>query len=222
MTTIALDLDDASILRTRYDLLRQLKEFYPDLKVSLFYIPFDYEVERNVGMGLMKEKKLQELKDILDWVELIPHGVMHIPREFEQCDRQTMKMILDHYDEAFMGLPYVKGFKAPQWLWNEDVVKELDKHGWWGAVDRNQPKMLKTKRIYQYTHSIDEPFHLSNLSVLKLHGHMTEPSKNNLEDCFINLMKMPRDAKFVFASELVEDVCASSASPTRQPQPTGE
>jgi hypothetical protein len=207
MTTIALDLDDASVLRTRYDLLLKLKEYYPNLKVSLFTIPYDYETEMNVGLGLLRDKKLKQFHDLLDWVEIIPHGLMHIPSEFENCDRQTMKMTIESYEEVFGKdkLPYVHGFKAPQWLWNEAVVKVLDEKGWWGAVDRNQPDMLKTKRFYQYTHSIDEPFYHSNLKVLKLHGHMTPPSNNNLEDCFINLMKMPHDAKFVFVSELVEE-----------------
>lgn len=203
---IVLDFDDFSVLGNRFDLLLRLKEHYPNLKLSLFTIPYDY-IRETSKESIIRDKFLATLHDNLDWMELIPHGLMHIPREFENCDKETMQMTLKAIDEVFKkdGLPYVKGFKAPYWLWNEEVVSVLDENGWWGAVDRNQPKMVHPKRFYRYSHSIDETFWDDEVEVLKLHGHMFEPDANNLEDNFLNLMKMPHDAQFVFASELVEE-----------------
>jgi hypothetical protein len=199
---ISLDIDDGSILRNRYDLLLQLKEHYPELKVSLFYIPYDYEAEMT-QLSLQRKAKLKLLKDNLDWIELIPHGVMHIPSEFEKADRKAAELSLQAIDEAFRhdDLPYVKGFKAPFWLWNQEVVDVLDENGWWGAVDKNNPKMLKTKKVYTYTHSIYEP--IPQESDIALHGHMSPPSQNDIGACFVNLMKIPHGQKWCFASERV-------------------
>ncbi len=200
---VVLDLDDFSVLRSRPDLLRTLKEYYPNFKVSMFTIPFDYEYETQ-GVRLMRDSCLKFIHENLDWIQIIPHGLTHIPNEFLHCDRGTMEMTLQAIDEAFKNdaLPYEKGFKAPFWLWNKDVTDVLDEHKWWGAVDPNQPYMNKTKKTYTYQYSIDEPFWKDKKTgVLKLHGHMTSPSKNNLEDCLLNLFKLPSDTKFGYVTD---------------------
>lgn len=175
----------------------------------MFTIPYDTPYEGDVSARLLREKTLEAVKKNLDWIEIIPHGLLHMQREFEKCDYDTMKLSMKAIDEMFTkdGLPYVKGFKAPYWLWNEEVVRALDDEGWWGAIDKNRKKTdAKTKRFYVYTHGIDEHFKLSNLDLLKLHGHITPDSANSIEKCFINLFNMPTDAEFKFASELVEEL----------------
>ena len=138
---------------------------------------------------------------------MIPHGLIHTPKEFEKCDYDTMKnYVMPAIDEAFKrdNLPYVKGFKAPYWLWNENVVKALDDAGWWGAVDPFQP-MIKPKRFYSYTHSLNTRFaDTIGIDLIKLHGHITPDSVNSIEKCFFNLFKMQPDAEFKFASEMLE------------------
>lgn len=204
----ALDFDDFSVLNNRLDLLLRLRESYPNIKISLFTIPFDFLYEQDVSARLMRDKTLEKIKENLDWIEIIPHGLMHMPREFEKCTYDTMKnYIFKAIDEAFVkdGLPYVKGFKAPYWLWNDEVVRALDEEGWWGAIDSKQ-EMLKTKKFYKYSHSIDEPFSkANNQEVIKLHGHITSSYSNGIDRCFFNLFKMDPKAEFKFASELLED-----------------
>lgn len=207
MKTIVLDLDDFSILNNRIDLLLKLKESYPKLKVSLFTIPYDFVHEREVSGRLLREQTLASIKKQFDWLEFIPHGLIHFPREFEKCDYETMrKYVIPSIDEAFTknGLPYVKGFKPPFWLWNKEVVRALDDEGWWGAIDRNNTELLKTKKYYIYSHGIDEPFWCSTNDTLKLHGHIPNVERNGLDRCFVNLFKMPVDAEFKFASEMLE------------------
>lgn len=206
MKTISLDFDDFSVIRSRMDLLLELKSHYPNLKVSMFTIPYDYEYEMG-QLALNRDKMLETIHENLDWIQIIPHGLMHIPDEFKNCDKHTMRLALKGIDEVLTKdkLPYVKGFKPPFWLWNQDVIDVLDEKGWWAAIDRNQKDSLRTKRYYQYTHSIDEPFWKSNNDVLNLHGHMTTPSRNNIEDCFLNLMKMPRDAEFKYVTEFIKE-----------------
>ena len=207
MKQIVLDFDDFSVLNNRLDLLMQLKASYPTLKVSMFTIPCDIAYEQDVSARIMRVKTLEAVKKQLDWIEIIPHGLIHMPREFEKCDYDTMKICMKAIDEAFKkdGLPYVKGFKAPYWLWNKEVVRALDDEGWWGAVDRNNLKMEMPKRFFVYNYTIDEPFFLAkNVDLMKLHGHIT-PEKNNIERCFVNLFRMPNDVEFKFASECVEE-----------------
>ena len=207
--TIALDIHDFSILRSRLDILLLLKDHYPQMKVSLFTIPYDYAYELT-DLRTMKESFLESINANKDWMEFVPHGLTHIPREFEKADKETMKTYLKNVvgEMVKSGLPedrIVKGFCAPQWLWNQDVIDSLDENGWWGAVDRNQPMMLAPKKFYVYTHSIDEPYWFSNQEVIKLHGHMSYPDTNNIEDCMMKLLKLPTDAEWKFASELVEE-----------------
>jgi hypothetical protein len=206
--TYSLDFDDFSVSNNRLDLLLRLKESYPKLKVSMFTIPYDIVYENDVSAKLMRENTLKELKKHLDWIEIIPHGLTHFPSEFEKCTYETMRdYIFDAIAEAFGkdGLPFVKGFKAPYWLWNEGVVKALDEKGWWGAIDRNT-NMISTKRFYKYTHSIAEPyFKALNVDIIRLHGHIT-PADNGIEKCFFNLFKMDPKADFKFASELIEEL----------------
>lgn len=128
---VSLDFDDFSVLRNRMDLLLELKEHYPEMKVSMFTIPYDYEME-STQLALQRDKFLKLIKENLDWIQIIPHGLAHLPREFEKADTETTRIALKAIDEVFSkdGLPYVKGFKAPQWLWNKDVVRVLNEEGW--------------------------------------------------------------------------------------------
>ena len=205
MKKIVLEFDDFSVSNNRLDLLLRLKESYPKLKVSMFTIPYDYVYENDISARLLRDKTLKEVKKHLSWIEIIPHGLTHMPNEFANADYKTTKMSLKAIDAVFKkdGIPYVKGFKAPYWLWNKEVIKALDDAKWWGAIDKYQ-KMDHPKRFYAYTHSIDERFDQSTLNVLKLHGHITSESQNGIEQCFTNLFHMPTDAEFVYASEMVE------------------
>ena len=134
MKKVALSLDDFSVLNNRMDLLLKIKEHYPDFKVSLFTIPVDWRFEQKPEARIFRDKSLALIKENLDWMQIIPHGLTHMPKEFEKCDYYTFRdLVLPSIDEAFTkdGLPYEKGFKAPYWLWNKKVVKALDEAGWW-------------------------------------------------------------------------------------------
>ena len=205
MKNICLDLDDFSVLNNRLDLLLKIKEHYPNFKVSLFTVPFDVAREVNPQARLHREGALKKIKENLSWMQFIPHGLTHMTDEMEKCDYELFKKVMISIKEAFDkdGLPFVKGFKAPYWLWNKDVVKALDDEGWWGAIDRNQPGMLKTKKTYVYSHSLEEAFHKSNLDTIKLHGHIDGVSENDLEKNFTNIFKLPTDTEWHFVTDFI-------------------
>lgn len=204
---VSLDLHDFSVLNNRMDLLLKIKEHYPGFKVSLFAIPFDAQLETKETNKLFRDKALKLIKENLDWMQLIPHGLTHMSREMENIDYYGFRdLILPSIDEAFKkdGLPYEKGFCAPYWLWNKGVIRALDESGWWGAIDRNQPDMDRTERTYTYSHSLEERFWESNLDTLKLHGHVDQVSANDLEVCLLNIFKLPVDAEWHFVTDFIE------------------
>lgn len=200
---ICLDLHDFSVVHNRLELLLKLKERYPNFKVSLFTVPCDTKYD--FGNSLVREDSLQKIKENLNWLQLIPHGLTHNGSEMRNCSYETFKYkIMPAIKEAFHkdGLPFKEGFCAPHWRWSEGVVKALDEAGWWGAIDRRQPKMLSTKKFYRYSHCLDEPF--TDGEILKLHGHVYGTS-NDLGKCFENLMKLPKDAEWHFATDFLEE-----------------
>jgi hypothetical protein len=208
MKTVAFDLDDASTIRTKYPLIRQLIGRYPNIKISLFWIPFDMEMEMGQLVRIYHDDRLKEMHELMKTgnIELIPHGLTHFSHEFLNADKYTVKVYMKAVEEQMVrdGLPYVKGFKAPFWEYNQNVVDALDEEGWFIATDRNQPDSLKTKKYYEFNYSIHEPFWLSDNPLWKLHGHMLG-SENDFEEHFLNLYKIPLDAEFKFVSELLEE-----------------
>jgi hypothetical protein len=203
--TIVLDFDDFSVANPKMAHLLTLKQFYPNLKVSLFTIPYDIEYESQINYR-RREFNLKKIRQNLDWIEIIPHGLVHTHREMEYTGYGSMKkFIMPQIDRCFKrdGLPYVKGFKAPQWKWSPSVVKALDDGGWFGASNKNEPDMLQTKKCYVYTHNLDQLWWESESDFLGLHGHITNEMQDSLERCYNNLLKIPKDAKFKFISEVI-------------------
>lgn len=203
MTKVVLDLHDWTPVHNCFDVLLKLKAHFPKFKVSLFAIPYDLPMD--YGPYLNRKQLVEEAKKHLDWIQLIPHGLVHDRREARKWDYELFKhKIFPEIVAGFNidGLPFEKGFVAPHWDWNDGVVKYLDEIGWWGAVLR-EDTMKKTRRFYRYTHLLNEPFWESNLPVLKLHGH-TYGTKNDVGKCLDNLFKLPKDTDFYFVTDFIE------------------
>lgn len=201
---VCLDLHDFSAVNNRLELLLKLKEHFPGFKVSLFTVPFD--ISADWGAFCIRKDILKEIRNHLNWIQIIPHGLNH-NKELEFCDYRTFKdKIMPSIKEAFDkdGLPFVRGFCAPHWKWSEGVVRALDEEGWWGALDRNQPKMLSTKKFYRFSYCLHEPYHESGSEVLKLHGHVYG-LRNDLGRCFDGLLKLPQSAEWHFVTDFLEE-----------------
>ena len=200
---VCLALHDFSVVNNRLELLLKLKNIYPNFKVSLFTVPFD-EIQ-DWGHSLVREDFLKEIKKHLDWMQIIPHGLLHNGSEMRNCTYEKCREILHLGENIFKrdGLPYEKGFCAPHWKWNSEVVRALDDEGWWGAVDRDK-EMPCTRRFYKYNFLLNEPFYNSELPLLKLHGHIYG-TKNDLGRCFDSLMRFHLSTEWVFATECLEE-----------------
>lgn len=201
---VALDLHDFNIVTPRLEPLLKLKEYFPKFKVSLFTIPSPRRCD--YGPFLVREETCEEIKNHLDWMQIIPHGLTHeSSHEMEHYDYKSfMQEVVPKIMDEFRAndLPFVRGFCAPHWRWSEGVVKALDEMGWWGAVLR-EDKMLVTKRFYRYNFLLNEPFWESKEEVLKLHGH-TYGTKNDVVRCMNNLLKLPKDTEFVYITDFIE------------------
>ena len=187
---VSLDLDDWSVRNNYMDLLLALKQTYPHFKVSLFAVPDD--IKHRHG-----EKVLPK-----DWMQIIPHGLHHNSAEakkwtYDQFRNEIIPAIKKAFDAD--GIEFVRGFKAPHWGWNKEVVRALDDEGWWGAVHPGL-KMILPKKYYAFTYSIDD-FPLEE--TLKLHGHLNGTSKDDLEKCLPNLLRLPLDTEWRFITDFI-------------------
>lgn len=201
---VVLDIDDFSVEVNNLYYLDLMKKTYPKFKVSMFYIPFDYQNYDRL-MDFQRQDVARMIRERLDWIELIPHGLTHTKQEMMEIKDDDYETIFKAIREGFdhYGFPMVKGFKAPQWLYKQNLVDYLDSKGWWMAVDRNVPTAPKTNKYYQYTHSIHEPFWLSAQDEVRLHGHISLPSANNFTGNLTNLMKIGPETEWKFISEVV-------------------
>src|SRR3990167_2689615 len=205
MKTVILDFDDFSLEVNNLYYIDLLKKTYPKMKVSMFYIPFDVN-NYDTLMDFQRAEVVQMIKD-RDWIELIPHGLTHQGPEFMHIKNDDYETVFRGIEDGFntYGLKMVKGFKAPHWAYKQNLVDFLDAKDWWLGVDRNHPEHPRAKRSYEYTHSIDEVFWESDLEEIRLHGHVSLPSRNNLVDNMVNLMKIDPKVDWKFVSEVMNE-----------------
>ncbi len=203
MAQVCLGLHDFSVVNNRLDLLLKLKQYFPDFKVSLFTVPYDEP--QDWGPFLLLEEFLTQIKENLDWIQIIPHGLQHKGREMRGMESSQFKLCLLRIEQLFKknDIPYINGFCAPHYAWSSDVVRVLDEMGWWGAIPRD--KVIPTpKRFYKFSHIINEPFWESKDPALKLHGHVYG-TKSDLGKCFDNLLKLPIDTDWHFCTDFLEE-----------------
>lgn len=215
--TFVLDFDDLEIGKPGLDLIFKLKEHYPKLKISLFFVPLaEMVLSRQITT---KEYRawIDELKK-LDWVELLPHGVTH--QQGEMMVRTTQKgkevpldyknanLYLDVVEHTYkdLGLPLKKIWKSPHWLSSPATCKALWDRGYTIAVDPNQP-MPVGGNVYVYNWSVEFKYQSKywDYDVVKGHGHMYGKINNAIHKCLNNLLSIPPDAEFKFVSEVVDE-----------------
>lgn len=172
-----------------FDLLFDLKETFPKMKVTLFTIP------AKSYRGWLREVAKH------DWIELAIHGWSHEPNT--ECREWTYEETCVYIKEAESMGCFVKGFRPPGWAISEEAIQALEDNGYWVAVSWRDRAKLKGHNIPAYMISGDD-----NRSV---HGHMQEIRSNNpyLRNGLVQLVNergMPwdQDTEFHFVSEVVE------------------
>lgn len=221
-----LDFDDFSLSAPNFDRLLKLKEHFPNLKVTLFFYPFDETMVSGLASLDKYYQWAQLVKQNLDWIELAVHGFFHDPGEFMKSKEETRELLARFHDmtssftykkrvawlpwrkrdRMYIDLPYQKVVKGPKWMVGEEAYEYFRDNDWLVAIDRNQPKpRVPGLKTYVYNWSIEETPPL-DYKILKGHGHLTTTTPNSLgwEHCFMNILRLPPDVEFLFISEYYE------------------
>ena len=183
------------------ELLVDQKRLFPNLKVTLFAIPF-YKGTDNT------EFFRSVLKEHGDWIQLAIHGYDHAtPTE---CKDWNYGEAMEKISKAYLigrGC-FVKGFKAPGWQISRDTYRVLDTLGFWVADNTvsayTEPGILNSVRrpptLKAYT--VEHPW--------IVHGHTwdlnnPDPVYNNGIRQIIEVHGVPWDinSKFHFINDIV-------------------
>ena len=196
--TITLDFDDFNPLNHRLDILRKLRDRYPDFKVTMFTVPWDIRYNSDKGGAPISSDDYSEWRNIVKhgikdgWLEIAIHGLTHAPREFEDMDAKQAGGRID-FAEHFMndaGFKYVKLFKAPQWLLSEEAKEVIEKRGY------------KVMEDGYYSWNVKDEFPVELNNVIG-HGHVQDVCDNGLEESLLRLVQIPDDYEWKFLSEVV-------------------
>lgn len=195
---VVLDFDDFSPSRNNIDLLLRLKEYYIYFKVSLFTAA---NLDNKFRLSKFKSwcDKIREL----DYIELLIHGYDHSPKEFKRISEEKAKKRIVLAEDEFIkaGLNYKKIFRAPYWQINNETYDALSGLGYIIA-DHKDNLTSRKLRCYQYNWSINDP--IPNFPIIRGHGHINDVCENGLKGCFENLLRFPKETKFLTISESIE------------------
>ena len=194
--------------------LEQLKKHIPNFKITLFTIA----KWRPEGKAIDPKQELEDHKRFYnmlqqyDWIELAYHGLDHSMKqvgnnmkyEFHLKYNETkerMKQIEDWNRQV--GANFVKVFRAPYWEISEDARRAIRDMGYIMCPDRNRPRpTTKNMKMFVWNWSFEEE--LPDIEILKGHGHVSLPSRNNIPDQMENLKRLPQDAEYLFISEYIK------------------
>ena len=193
---VTLTLDDFSIENNRLDLLFKLKEHFPNFKVNLFTVPNDFKHPIK-----HRDEELKKIKECLDWIQIIPHGLRHNSSEAKRWNYEQFRYaVIPEIERIFErdGLPFERGFKSPHWDTHSNVAQALTDLGWWQAISPKRKDQPHARRFYIHDFTINEDFPLKDI---KLQGHINNTSPDDLELNFNNLLKIPKNATWHFVSE---------------------
>ena len=206
---IAFDLHDFSPVNHRLDLLKKIKEHYPNFKVTLFMPPFDTTSGKMASL-MNHPDFVNVLSENADWIEIGVHGFTH---KFGELDKMpadvvnklllaTENMIAKIEDEKGIKINFTKGFCAPHWKRTIEVDKALRSRGYWVALNRDGDTNPLNLPFYTYNWSINDV--IPDAPIVRGHGHIQDTCGNGLMESYDSVLQMPTDAEFVFASEVLE------------------
>ena len=177
--------------------LQILAEYFPKFKASMFTIPC---------YGKTPIVQHKEWYDSLPFqVEHILHGYFHTRHEFEKLDRIQCEHFIQEGIDRFTecGFPIVKGFKAPNWRYNNELVGALKEKGFWLATYTPNHNTTEVP-CYNWNWDIGDP--IPNVDFLHAHGHVhniSGPGKG-IEVSMNNILKLPKYTEFYFIGEYMD------------------
>ena len=164
--------------------LKEFKEKYPTLKVTLFTIPMRCEA--------VTIKAAQALGD---WVQLAPHGWRHTHGECLSWTKDEAVAKIKHAADVGIGAPV---FRAPGWLLDADVYAACQDLGY--TIASHKLFRIPNTGVREYVYNqpkVRDRF--------VLHGHLTNSSTDNyigdMASTWDELAKIT-DGEFVFPQDI--------------------
>lgn len=179
-------------------MLDKLRDRYKNFKVTMFMVTWDlrFELEKG-GMAINQERFIpfvNAVRHAVDegWMEIAIHGLTHVDREFADI---TPKAAVSRvkFAENFLKdtkIPYVKIFKAPQWLISKESKAAIEKEG------------FKVVEDGYYNWNIKDNFPVEKDNIIA-HGHIQNVCNNGLEESFMRLLEIPSEYEWKFISEVI-------------------
>lgn len=198
--TIALEFDDYQPLQHRMDVMEKLRERYPSLKLTLFTIPWDIRFEREKGGLPISAERFKPWVNMVrhavaeGWMEIAVHGLTHAPSEFLNITAKLADAKVMFAEKFFedVQIPYVKIFKAPQWLLSPEGKEAIIKRGY------------KVVEDHYYNWNIKDEFPVELDNVIG-HGHIQDGDgcDNGIDESLIRLVQIPDEYEWKFVSEVL-------------------
>lgn len=190
---IAIDYDDFSPRNSNLGILEDIKEHFPNFKVTLFTTPWEI---RWGEMTPITEERFKPFVDAIksseDWIEIAIHGLTHAPMEYAELtyDGARKRTIVAEKMFDNRGIKICKLFKAPQW----EISKEAKQ-----AVEDLRYTVLEDG-YYNWNLSDERP----NLDKLLAHGHIQNTCGNGMSETLDKIMDLPTDTEFYFLSDALK------------------
>ena len=199
---IACEFDDFGPMNHRLDVIRKLRDRYPDFKVTMFTVPWDIRYNTKAGGTPISKPEYSEWVNIVrhgvknGWLEIAVHGLTHAPREFEGMEAKQAAARIKFAEKFFNDckIPFVKIFKAPQWLLSVEAKKTIEGLGYQVVED------------HYYNWNYKDEFPVEKDKVIG-HGHIQDGDGcfNGLSESLIRLVQIPEDYKWEFISEAIKE-----------------
>lgn len=216
MHNLVIDYDDFHWLRPEncLDTLKKFVEIIPDIKITLFTIPFLRNMRIIDGISFCNEvNKLVESNNI----RLALHGFRHTTEEFKDLDYIWTE---DHISKAWammngcgkVPVTTIKVFKGPHWGINQHTYDVLEERKfthiyvnefWTELADANKDKRIKSV-FYNWNLKDEAPDPLPETIIA--HGHTHNVCGNGIDQTFdkvVDFITKNRDKlEFKFADEI--------------------
>jgi len=181
------DFCDATVAELQ--MLTELKDQLPELKVTLFTIP-----QRTSDATIKKAKGLG------DWLQLAPHGWRHTKGEcLSWTDDEAREKITLARDRG-IDAPL---FRAPAWLLDADVYTACKDLNY--AVASHKTFRIPNTGVREYVYNMRWP---GMKKFRSIHGHVTPVMGNYIRDMMTKgMFDLPAESTFVFPQEVATCVC---------------
>jgi hypothetical protein len=190
---IAIDYDDFSPRNSNLGILEDIREHFPNFKVTLFTTP--WEIRWGEATPITEERFapfVEAVKQSSDWMEIAMHGLTHAPMEFAELTYEGARKRVIVAEKMFenRGIKICKLFKAPQWEISKEADEALTDLGYTVLYDG----------YYNWNLSDDMP----KGEKLIAHGHVQNTCGNGMSETLDKIMDLPTDTEFYFLSKALK------------------